>query len=141
DDGLPLLGSTFHLLRPAEGQALSVFVLLEVAQIILSGAFGTGTGTGGGTGVLRGAATQLGRHVADLAAHGVAEQVVDDDGGDRDQRHDDDVLGHALAQLAHACFEIHENAPVSYGDGVSMADGQHTTKAVGNSLKKIRKAS
>src|SRR5690606_3843115 len=32
-------------------------------------------------------------------------------------------------------------APVSYGDGVSMADGQHTTKAVGNSLKKIRKAS
>src|SRR5688572_20290415 len=37
-------------------------------------------------------------HAGGLLAHGLAEEAVDADRGDGDQGHDDDVLGHALAE-------------------------------------------
>ena len=57
--------------------------------------------------IVFGATAQLGRHITNLVAHRITKQVVNHDGGDRDQRDDDDVLGHALTQLTSAGFDRH----------------------------------
>ncbi len=66
---------------------------------------------GGGAGSLHGGLAGLaadfigdGRH---LAAYGLPEELVDADGSDRNQRDDDDVLGHTLAATAVCVMDRH----------------------------------
>src|SRR6185369_11003309 len=72
-------------------------------HLLVSGGRGEGRAgrrTGGADGAGRARARHFTGQAGHLRADGLAEQAVHTDGGDGDERHDDDVFGHALA--AHA---------------------------------------